>query len=501
MPKITEIKPRRGTAAQWASTNPVLASGEMGLESDTKKIKFGDGTTTWNSLGYAGGEPAIAPGLPTEFLAGDKTWKTIDFPVRTFAELQAAVAAGGTIRIDNNYPITITSQLEITKSCHIIGGDLRLDPAATWSVFNITTSDVTIDTVRFSAGGTTQPYRISARFISAIGSGSNKYSDIRIKGCRMQGNQGENIRLTWCINSSIIDCKMDDFLYAGVLMLSCSDIKVLGNTITNGKLFAPRVDVYGIAATDGSNTIAGRCKNITISGNTVRNIDWEGIDTHGGEHIIITDNIVTGCPRGIALVVGNPDRVVVPVDVIVADNFVDREGVNDNNGYEREGISLFGLSGNLAYGTITGNTIKGWTNSNLIYLSSVDHSKTMIANNSRPHVPWTDLPLDNTAAWAAHGTYPPQYMVDGRTVFLRGLITSKISATTNYRLATMPPVAAGDRNLTFAGVAKIAANSAASATVGVYSSGEIWILYRSTADLSSYTIECSYTRNYENNNP
>lgn len=48
------IQVRRGTAAQWASINPILAAGEMGLESDTNYIKFGDGAAVWNDLPYAG---------------------------------------------------------------------------------------------------------------------------------------------------------------------------------------------------------------------------------------------------------------------------------------------------------------------------------------------------------------------------------------------------------------------------------------------------------------
>lgn len=47
-----EIKLRKGTAAAWKSVNPVLAAGEPGFESDTKKLKFGDGTTVWNDLAY-----------------------------------------------------------------------------------------------------------------------------------------------------------------------------------------------------------------------------------------------------------------------------------------------------------------------------------------------------------------------------------------------------------------------------------------------------------------
>lgn len=46
------FKLRRGTAAQWQSTNGVLYAGEMGLETDTGRIKVGDGTTAWNLLPY-----------------------------------------------------------------------------------------------------------------------------------------------------------------------------------------------------------------------------------------------------------------------------------------------------------------------------------------------------------------------------------------------------------------------------------------------------------------
>lgn len=48
-----QIKLRRDTAANWLSVNPVLAAGEPGLETDTRKIKYGDGSNPWSALGYA----------------------------------------------------------------------------------------------------------------------------------------------------------------------------------------------------------------------------------------------------------------------------------------------------------------------------------------------------------------------------------------------------------------------------------------------------------------
>lgn len=48
------IRLRRDTAADWTAGNPVLALGEPGVETDTGQVKYGDGTTAWNSLSYAG---------------------------------------------------------------------------------------------------------------------------------------------------------------------------------------------------------------------------------------------------------------------------------------------------------------------------------------------------------------------------------------------------------------------------------------------------------------
>lgn len=50
---------RNNTSANWTSTNPVLLAGEMGIEKDTKKFKFGDGVKTWTQLDYASANPAV----------------------------------------------------------------------------------------------------------------------------------------------------------------------------------------------------------------------------------------------------------------------------------------------------------------------------------------------------------------------------------------------------------------------------------------------------------
>src|SRR5271157_5015151 len=50
-----EIQTRRDTAANWTTANPILAQGEQGYETDTNKLKFGDGVSVWSLLPYFGG--------------------------------------------------------------------------------------------------------------------------------------------------------------------------------------------------------------------------------------------------------------------------------------------------------------------------------------------------------------------------------------------------------------------------------------------------------------
>jgi hypothetical protein len=54
----TQIKLRRGTAAQWTASNPTISQGEAGFEVDTNKLKIGDGTTAWVDLDYIYSPPA-----------------------------------------------------------------------------------------------------------------------------------------------------------------------------------------------------------------------------------------------------------------------------------------------------------------------------------------------------------------------------------------------------------------------------------------------------------
>lgn len=52
---IYKIQLRRDSATNWSNINPTLSQGEIGYETDTGKLKIGDGLTAWASLSYFSG--------------------------------------------------------------------------------------------------------------------------------------------------------------------------------------------------------------------------------------------------------------------------------------------------------------------------------------------------------------------------------------------------------------------------------------------------------------
>lgn len=65
MPAQTVIKLRRDTSANWASVDPILASGEIGYDITEMKFKVGDGTSAWTDLDYASDPESVISDLQT----------------------------------------------------------------------------------------------------------------------------------------------------------------------------------------------------------------------------------------------------------------------------------------------------------------------------------------------------------------------------------------------------------------------------------------------------
>jgi len=97
------IQFRRGTAQQWTTTNPTLAPGELGLETDTGQFKIGNGSSPWVVLSYGGlgGPPGPSgPSGPINSYIG-----TIN-PGDTSTYYLTMSAGVGTVNIRNSTRLT-----------------------------------------------------------------------------------------------------------------------------------------------------------------------------------------------------------------------------------------------------------------------------------------------------------------------------------------------------------------------------------------------------------
>lgn len=54
--EIKQIQLRFDTSANWASADPTMAEGEVGIDTDVGRFKIGDGSTAWSSLAFSTGD-------------------------------------------------------------------------------------------------------------------------------------------------------------------------------------------------------------------------------------------------------------------------------------------------------------------------------------------------------------------------------------------------------------------------------------------------------------
>ena len=161
------IQIRRDTAANWTSANPVLAQGELGAETDTSKIKIGNGSTAWTGLAYlidAGGYATLSA---VQTFTGTKTFagttSTLAVVLNDAAEVAtvSATAATGTIA----YDITTQSVLYYTSNA-----------SANWTVNFRASSGTSLNTAM------TTGQSVTAAFLVTQGATAYYNSAVQVDG-------------------------------------------------------------------------------------------------------------------------------------------------------------------------------------------------------------------------------------------------------------------------------------------------------------------------------
>jgi hypothetical protein len=125
---------RADTAANWTSVNPILLANELGRETDTGKIKIGNGTSTWTSLAYqawatlpvavnAGGtgQTSYTNG---QLLIGNTTGNTLTKATLTAGSGVAITNGTGSITVAVDSTVVTTAQTGTVTSTMIADGTI-----------------------------------------------------------------------------------------------------------------------------------------------------------------------------------------------------------------------------------------------------------------------------------------------------------------------------------------------------------------------------------------
>lgn len=148
----SRMQQRRDTAANWTSNNPTLAAGEIGIESDTKKMKVGDGTTAWTSLTYA------ATGTVTSITAGTGLSGGTITGSGTIAIDSTVATLTGTQTLTNKTLTSPVINTSVTTSAVLVAPQERLTVSATAATgtvnFDASTQGVLYYTTNASANWT-----------------------------------------------------------------------------------------------------------------------------------------------------------------------------------------------------------------------------------------------------------------------------------------------------------------------------------------------------------
>lgn len=108
---------RSGTAAEWVQTTHIPLAGELCIERDTRRFKFGNGVDVWNALLYAGGGPGGVLFTHNQ-LSASAVW-TINHNLGTYPVLVIVDSAGTVVIGDVSY--ASSNQMVVTFSAPFAG--------------------------------------------------------------------------------------------------------------------------------------------------------------------------------------------------------------------------------------------------------------------------------------------------------------------------------------------------------------------------------------------
>ncbi|MFI3198160.1 MAG: right-handed parallel beta-helix repeat-containing protein [Methylococcaceae bacterium] len=229
-------------------------------------------------------------------------------------------------------------------------------------------------------GPSTAAYVADEQGIWLYGTSGSPKSGGVINNIEVYNFGSSGINAEYYHKTSVVGCYVHDCGYIGISGSSVNDFIATNNTVdtitpgTGGEAYGITLSVRNSEAVP---------KRFVIDGNTINNVlSWEGIDTHGGQYGVISNNTITKCRLGIN-VSPTPTTHEAPNRISIIGNVIDASFISSP--FRAIGSGGYDVS-HIASGIVcAGNTISGMGDATLYVEGAIMFKFTkdlIVSNNS-----------------------------------------------------------------------------------------------------------------------
>lgn len=183
---MTKIQLRRDTAANWSTNNPTPSAGEPCFETDTGKLKIGDGATAYNNLAYQGGGDSLVKSVDRNFSVSDTGELGLSNAINVGTSVTAGTIIGSTavgapaLRLGSYAGTPVRPEITYTAT-----DGMKINARALEAYGNIM-KPVTVIASEFKSGDNTNQYEVVNKsptnntYMAHMAMPSDKYIDLTL---------------------------------------------------------------------------------------------------------------------------------------------------------------------------------------------------------------------------------------------------------------------------------------------------------------------------------
>jgi len=275
-----QIQLRRDVANLWSVNNPVLAVGEVGLETDTLKAKFGNGASTWLSLDYAfpGAGVSVTSAELSAAIAVVSNAISNEISVRAAEILVVSNAASNALSVANaaSAGVNVVSQALSNEISNRVSADNALSTA-----INVVSNALSTEAAALSARVNSVNTGLSAISARSVGDVSTHGLQSVINALSNRISAGGGTGSVTSQELSVVAAGLSVRIDTASALASVADLHA-----STASLAATSADAHANVASAAATSVDGRVNsvNTALSGISARSVG--DVSTHGLQSVV-----------------------------------------------------------------------------------------------------------------------------------------------------------------------------------------------------------------------